>query len=539
MFATKKEPLSDIKHEVYDYSFNMCRICLKPGEISIFGEHNILSNIVEFGLITISAQDNFPKYLCETCHLLLEAAVLFRRTAKKTDTLLRASVSSKYSESCDSSDMNYVQEVNEIFHNKLKLLNIKSEYQCSVSNESEYTFSQHDIKIDCSQNYDYSAIDELKTEKEYLFVSDTDGENEESLDKTEYNAPKSDIYMIIATGQENKDKEEQFICDICFAKFNAIGKLENHIELEHDIKKTEKVNCVVCNEVVSKVLYNNHMKIHREKFKQKKKKDYIKIQCKICNKIVNKTYYKYHLKMHGTEDERAERTRPCTVCNKFISISYYNDHLKRVHKVGPYGEKLEGEFDDCRKLKHIQCPVCDKNIRENKYNDHLVQHEKPPKKYVCEHCSKEFNHRSAFNTHCLTHGGEMKYNCQFCPYKAQHIGLLKVHVRTHTGDYNYKCTKCPARFITKSNLNQHVQRHNGPGSIKCYECDKTFYRKRNMEEHYKTIHLGVKDVICNTCGKGFSHRDRMLSHQLKVHKRERLLPRVPTYLKIANEGMTK
>ncbi|XP_030025798.1 zinc finger protein 726-like [Manduca sexta] len=69
-----------------------CRICLKAGEIPIYGEdcHSDLSFDVRiFGDIDMSEDDEYPKHLCEQCHKLLQCAILFRSTAQKSDMNLR------------------------------------------------------------------------------------------------------------------------------------------------------------------------------------------------------------------------------------------------------------------------------------------------------------------------------------------------------------------------------------------------------------------------------------------------------------------
>ncbi|KAG6451205.1 zinc finger protein 766 [Manduca sexta] len=524
------------------YETAICRICLKPGEIPIFDDEDVVSNVVEFGAIQLNENDNLPKHLCEACHLLLEAAVVFRQTAKKTEQILQGFKGFGFV-NVSYEGLEYLRVVGGVLAYKTRDTNSYSEFsEHSVSNDlwSDLESKNEDSDDTDNLSSDSASSADIKKEKEYLFVknySDEEGDSDGNSIVTE--GVKNDTFMIVVHDDENKvnKKTDPFTCSHCEASFKSMGELENHNELEHNIKLTDKVNCAVCKEVVSKSFYKVHMKLHREKYLEKKK-TYKKVECKICNKYVTKAYYKQHMKMHGSEDGRAERMRDCTLCKKSISINYYNDHMRRIHKLGPNGEKLHDAFKK-RKQKDIQCPVCDKKIKEDKYKNHLAQHGKPPKKYICEHCAKEFIHPSAFKTHCLLHKGEFKYKCFFCPYRAQHVGLLKVHVRTHTGDYNYKCTICTARFITKSNLNQHMQRHKGPGNIKCYECDRMFYRKRNMEEHYKTIHLAVKDVICNLCGKGFSNRDGMLSHQIKIHKRSRLLPRMASYLKFDKEDPQK
>jgi uncharacterized C2H2 Zn-finger protein len=84
----KKERESDDCSESQT-SYLQCRICLKHGKIPIFGIMDISEQVSIFGDIALSADDVFPKYLCDFCHNLLEAAILFRQTAKKSNIILQ------------------------------------------------------------------------------------------------------------------------------------------------------------------------------------------------------------------------------------------------------------------------------------------------------------------------------------------------------------------------------------------------------------------------------------------------------------------
>ncbi|XP_052751249.1 zinc finger protein 337-like [Galleria mellonella] len=69
-----------------------CRICLNEGDIPIFSSQekiDISQAIRTFGDIDISEYDEYPKYLCNSCNSLLQGAILFRKSAKDSDSFLR------------------------------------------------------------------------------------------------------------------------------------------------------------------------------------------------------------------------------------------------------------------------------------------------------------------------------------------------------------------------------------------------------------------------------------------------------------------
>lgn len=511
-------------NEIADQSLSIeiCRICLKEGEIPIFGDDDKSEDVMEFGGIEVAADDNLPQQLCHSCNSLLEHAVLFRTTAKKSDEVLK---NTEYLEDISTltEDQNHVPDNTIETDNEPFIKREYLEYKYSSESESELTTKYN-------HESDNEQLANIKSEPKEIQMQVLNLKNDGESIGTD-----NELVMIIVSDKE-KPNESSYNCSICNITFKNHAELDQHESINHLETPMWYKKCDICHESVHKNKFKLHIKQHREKYKEKHDKKNGKVECKVCSKKVNKSYYKYHIKMHGSPEEQADRFTECTICNKTFSSHYYNDHMRRVHdKTSRSKQTSENTDEKQSKIEVIiKCPICDKNVNENVYKEHLARHGGPTRRYICDKCGKEFKHPSAFKTHILTHGSELKYQCQFCPYRGLHLGLLKVHVRTHTGDYNYKCPECPARFITKSNLSKHYLRHRGLCKFKCDLCNKGFYSKRDVDKHIRIVHLDLKNIICNICGKGFGHRDNLLSHQLKVHKREKIMQgkgRMPSYLK--------
>lgn len=180
--------------------------------------------------------------------------------------------------------------------------------------------------------------------------------------------------------------------------------------------------------------------------------------------------------------------------------------------------------------KKITCKICRKVISRSYYKEHLKMHDPNPEKHCCEVCGKVFKLRCSYYNHKLRHRADFTFKCQLCPYRGRYLELLKNHMRTHSGDFRYMCTECPARFLYKSNLNSHMRRHKEP-EFKCDTCKRGFHTKISLERHVEADHLGIKNHVCQLCGKAFGYRNGMMKHQRHVHKREKMLfGRMPSYL---------
>lgn len=51
------------------------------------------------------------------------------------------------------------------------------------------------------------------------------------------------------------------------------------------------------------------------------------------------------------------------------------------------------------------------------------------RKFQCPRCHKEFQDRSTFRHHYMTHTGERPHQCFFCPYRSIQSGSLYRHIR--------------------------------------------------------------------------------------------------------------
>ncbi|XP_068099813.1 zinc finger protein 391-like isoform X2 [Hyperolius riggenbachi] len=93
------------------------------------------------------------------------------------------------------------------------------------------------------------------------------------------------------------------------------------------------------------------------------------------------------------------------------------------------------------------------------------------------------------------------------------------HVRLQTGEKLFPCSECGKFFSRKTHLLTHQRSHTGERPYSCSECGKCFSQKSSLNKHQKR-HAGERPYGCSECGKCFSLKDDLNTHQ-KTHKGER------------------
>lgn len=335
-----------------------CRVCLKEGIVPIIPKSKSLYTIKALQTITsidVSEHDEFPKFLCKTCHSLLRGAMLLRTLAQKSDDILR-NITSKLETNSDIADADSSGEDNE---EDVKPFDVKPEPEDPLSNG-----------VVTRRNIQRSST-----------------------------APKNSTSKMTQLGL--KKKKEKIQCRICSKEVNKYYYKDHLVRHGVGAKKAKVMTkCSTCNKPLEKAYLRQHMaSVHGMTQKQ--------FVCFVCGKTYKyQGGYNCHILTH-TNDFPFK----CHLC------PYRGRHsgLLKVH-MRIHTREFKYQCTDCpaRFLtngnlhKHMQrhqeptfrCETCNKGFfSKPKMERHFQVDHLGIKNHICNICDKAFGYRSAMMKH--------------------------------------------------------------------------------------------------------------------------------------------
>jgi hypothetical protein len=305
--------------------------------------------------------------------------------------------------------------------------------------------------------------------------------------------------------------------------------------------------CPACNAALLK----DANEANHECFKNRKQKSEVLaggvVKCNLCDRTFQSEKPIASLELHLQTAHSDERHFACDKCDFRAKRSVIlRNHVKRVH---------------LQEKKHI-CTNCGKAFftgYELKTHMNVCGLNLTPSKLaVCIECNRNFDNvyaLQAHNIHKHKTATDPAVTCDQCGQMFNRAIVMKAHYKAEhpttvqISEVDCSCEKCKLKFQTSVELNAHLESClEKSKNFKCEACDLfTWHSHISLRKHYaevhrnirdfcdvcgmlvksasylplhkKTVHGGVKEHICDECGKRFTTKYGLRTHIMGVHKR--------------------
>lgn len=317
-------------------------------------------------------------------------------------------------------------------------------------------------------------------------------------------------HMRIHTGTDMSE------CHICHRFFTRKDSVNLHILNVHG-KANQPLICDLCGKHYSTLKsLQVHVSVHLG----------LRYKCRTCK---NRFEKQSCLRKHQTicaKGKQKEQLIKCQLCGK--ELTCYTS--LKSHRERHIGEKnfqcslcparfktIQDKRTHLKRVhtNHVPCPICNKTFAKNSLRGHLYSHTDRP--FKCDQCGKGFKQQKKLRRHLSTvHATEKAFTCDICGKKFTSEDYVAIHIaRCHT-DQRCKCEICNKELANLRSLKKHSLIHTGQKSIPCEICNRMFLRKEEVRRHMMS-HTDEKKYKCNICGEHLKYLTSYKRHMTAVH----------------------
>ena len=183
---------------------------------------------------------------------------------------------------------------------------------------------------------------------------------------------------------------------------------------------------------------------------------------------------------------------------------------------------------DHHNSKSYNCENCPRKFdTEDRLKAHVKKIHTDELNYQCDKCEKRFKNPSNLHTHLKYTHGTKTIQCDKCEYSCKNISKLKRHqTRVHSSN-QIICDKCGKTFTNTLSLKDHKcmtcsQKSKTSKRLSkkpiCQYCGAKFHGQRDRVVHEKSVHLNIRDLMCDECDYRTANAYKLRCHKEAIHE---------------------
>jgi KRAB domain-containing zinc finger protein len=324
-------------------------------------------------------------------------------------------------------------------------------------------------------------------------------------------------------------------CDRTFKGQKAVISLELHVQTAHSDDRP--FLCDQCEfRAKRSVILRNHVKrVHLQEKKH---------MCTTCGKAFFDSYeLKTHMHVCGVN-----LPSMCLECNRnFESVRSLRIHNLHKHKIAtnptvtcdqcgqmfnrPVNLKAHYKAEHPTDVQVSEvvcnCEKCHLTFQTSvELNCHLLLCLEKPKNFKCESCDLyNWHSHIALRKHFSEVHRNIRDFCDICGVSFKSASYLPLHKKVvHGGVKENVCDECGKRFGTKNSLSKHImgvhrRKIEGKHQFKCDKCDYITGAANKLKQHNEATHIREVKYECEQCNYFGYREDVLKNHINSVHKK--------------------
>ena len=357
------------------------------------------------------------------------------------------------------------------------------------------------------------------------------------------------------------EETKSIFCISCNHFSTSMAEIEQHVKKHHANLRT--FTCNKCHSEFRKKikLFRHLKKCYEPKDGNSMKKEIItdifrcelcKYQCSVISKMCLHNRVVHYTSLLNYPDCFHSRCGKAKL--KDLSLAHFKPipNYKRTvfnceNEKCDYQSPSRALWQKHVKSKHAKSQVCDSCFASFENEAQLAKHLASNSDSTSSLACSKFSTQTADCKGQITHSEETNlYKCKICNYISEALDQANSHfLKNHSISTRYYCNGCILELTNLKDLYLHLldcqttdlsseeklnlqdiikkispeldksitPKETERPDIKCNECNYKTKVPQNLVRHNKTIHLNVRDIICESCLSAYTHKDTMIKHK--------------------------